>query len=109
MPKAVSIEEIEREAGAIIDRVADRGDEIIVEAKGAPRAAIISYDEYRRVRTLREREARREASDTLARLRDKVSAANPDLTDDERLDLADRAVRDAVVGLEAKGELPGDG
>lgn len=108
MPKAVTIAEVTGRIGAIIDSVATEGAEVIVAANGEPRAVIIGYAEYQRFEALRERERRREAGETLRRVRDQVSAANVDMSDDERTSLADRAVRDAVAGLVAKSAFRPD-
>lgn len=109
MPKAVTIAEITGRIGAIIDSVATQGDEVIVATDGEPRAVIIAYAEYQRIEVLREQERRRKAAETLRRLRDRVSAANRDLSDAERTSLADQAVRDAVAGLVERGAFRSDG
>lgn len=109
MPRAIAIDELTSRIEAVIDSVASQGDAMIIATDGEPRAVIISYAEYRRFEAGRAREQHDEAAETLRRLRDRVSGANPDLSDDERMGLADRAVRDAVAGLVARGAFRSDG
>jgi|SRR5579884_3592946 len=105
MVTAISATEAKNRFGAVLDRVAEGGDEIIVERQGKPQAAIISIADFEDFQHLREQRRRQEAVETIRRVRAQVRARNLDLTDEEAEAIADSVTRDAVNALIAKGAI----
>ena len=105
MAKAVSTTEAKNKLTALIAWVRENQDEVIVESHGQPRAVIISFDEYENLKTLKEQQRRREALEQLERLRERVSARNSDLTEEQAMDIADRFVREVVDEIVEDGNV----
>jgi len=76
----------------VIDSVSDGIDEVVIERDGAPKIAVISYEEYQDIRARREKERRQQAIARLRKVAAEVSAQNRDLTGDEADKLAERYV-----------------
>lgn len=104
MPKTVSATEAKVHLGTLLEWTTTR-DEVIIESRGRPRAVLISVEQYDELRCLREDARRRSALARLDALAESLQAKNADLSEDEALRLADRGVRDAVEGLEARGKV----
>ena len=103
MPKTVSASEAKTRLGALVDWAVKTQDDVIIETYGAPKAVLISYEEYQRVRELREKARREEALASLQGLRDRISARNRDLSEDEVADLAERLADETVEALRGRG------
>ncbi|MCA9859254.1 MAG: type II toxin-antitoxin system Phd/YefM family antitoxin, partial [Thermomicrobiales bacterium] len=69
MEKIRTLDELEGTLGSVIDELSETADAVLVERRGAPEAAIISLDEYRRLREVDDRQRRQEAFDRMERLR----------------------------------------
>jgi hypothetical protein len=80
-------------------------DEVIVERHGAPTAVIMAYDEYEAVPGLREQARRRALLEQLQAVKDRVSARNADLSEEQAMELADRLVRDTIDDMVAEGKI----
>lgn len=91
--------------GALLGRVAEGGEAVIVERQGKPRAAIISIEEYRQLRGLQNEERRREAVATIRRIRDEISERFKDLSDEEIESIAQDVRSDVTRGLFEKGSI----
>ena len=82
-------------------------DTVIVESQGQPKAAVISFERFQKLREL-ERDAQREANMRWLR---KFEASrttwrrNDDLTEEQIEDLADRFSREFVDDLIADGKI----
>lgn len=105
MPKTLSSVEAKNRLGALIAWAVTNQDEVIVEHHGKPRAVIMAYDEYERVKEFRQQSRRQEILARLDRLRQEVSERNADLTEDEALALADQVARQAIDTMVAEGRL----
>jgi prevent-host-death family protein len=105
MPRSVSSIEAKNQLSSLIGWSVTTGDEVIIENHGKPRAVIMSYGEYETVQRLREQARRQAALDQLERLRERASARNADLTDEQAQDLADQIARDVIENLAARGEI----
>ena len=81
------------------------GEEIVVHRRGRPVAVILSYEEYQRLQTLREKARREEALAQLRALARAVQEKNQDLSQSERDALARELVDEAVGNLEARGAI----
>ena len=81
MKKRVSTLELRRRLGDVLNRVALRHDEFIVERKGKPLAALVPVERLEQMRQL----ARKDLQDFLDRRK-----GGP-LTDEQAMDLADEA------------------
>ncbi len=95
----VSATDAKNNLGALLGRVAEQGETVIVERQGKPRAAIISMEEYRKLRELQMQQRRREAIETIRRLRDEISERNKDMTPGEIEEFADRLSREAIASV----------
>lgn len=82
-----------------------QGEEIVVHRRGRPVAVILSYEEYKRLRDLREKARREEALAQLRALARAVQEKNQDLTLSEKDALARELVDEAVKNLEARGDI----
>jgi prevent-host-death family protein len=88
MPKTVSSTEAKALFGTLLKWTAEQDDEVIVELYGKPMAVLMPYDEYEKIRQLREQERRRVALESLRALRARVQARNQDLSEAEAYRLA---------------------
>ena len=105
MPRAVSANEAKQRLGSLLGWVTEHRDEVIVERHGKPTAVIMAYADYEAVQELRDQARRREALERLERLRERVSARNADLSDEQAMELADRLVRDTIDGMVTEGKI----
>jgi len=105
MPRRVSASEAKTRFGEMLAWAHDYQDDIIVESRGRPSAVIISFQEYQRILDLREKARREEALARLERLRQRVSARNKGLTEEEAESVADALSREAVESLIQKGAI----
>ncbi len=72
MTRTISAAEAGEQLGDLLRLVTERGDDVIVEASGEPRAAIISFQEYQELRRLRPKEQQGDWYDRLMELRAKI-------------------------------------
>ena len=54
MPRTVSVSEAKNQFSALLDWVVENGDEVVIESRGKPKAAIVSYTAYQRFIALSE-------------------------------------------------------
>ena len=93
MSEKVSTIDVRRRIGDLLDRIAQRHDEFIIERRGKPQAALVSVDRLEQMR----RFARRHALDFLDRQR-----GGP-LWDERAAELALGAQRGAREGAATRG------
>lgn len=105
MPRAVSTKEAKDGLSALIGWARENADEVIVESRGRPAAVIMSFAEYEKVQVVREQQRRRDALETLRRVRDEVRERNQDLTQEQAEELAERFSRDVIEDLAAEGRI----
>ncbi len=103
--KTVSATEAKNRLGTFIGEVARGGDDVVIENHGKPTAVLISYEVYRDLREVQDRQRRREAMDALWRLRDEVQARNQDLTEEEADAIADEIADEAMSRVVARARL----
>lgn len=80
MQKIVSSTEAKSRFGTLLKWIKEH--EVIIRVHGEPEAVLISYEDYRQIEELRERERRRIALETLRKLREEVTA-QVDLSQEE--------------------------
>lgn len=95
--KVVSATEAKNRLGALIAVVADGREDVVIENHGAPRAALISYEAYRELLDVRERQRRREAMEGLQQLREQVRARNQDLDEEAAEAIAEEISQEAIA------------
>lgn len=105
MTKTISANEAKNRLGAWIGYVNDQDEEVIIERHGKPRAVIMSIDAFEELQQLRDKQRRAETVDRLRALREEVSAANRDLTEQQIEQVADRMSRDMIDHMAATGRL----
>lgn len=101
MPKTISTSDETQTLSTVIGWVVEHGDEVIVESDGAPRAVIMSFADYERVRS------REQGRDAIARLRQAgalTAERNRDLTEADIEGLANRFAHDFVDDLATQGK-----
>lgn len=105
MPRTVSASEAKNRPGAIISWVSKHKDEVIVESRGEPKVVVIPFAEYEEMQKIKEQMRRREALESLRRLRRKILERNRDLAPEEADALADRFSREVVEDLVKRGAI----
>jgi prevent-host-death family protein len=80
MPRTVSSSEAQNNFGAMVQWAEETNDEVIIERRGKPIVAIISYDEYQKLAELRELERKRQIFEELEAVRRRVRGQNSEIT-----------------------------
>ena len=80
MPKTVTASEAQSRFGSILQWAIEHSEDVIVERRGKPSAAIISYAEYEELTRLRKTEKKRQTLETLQIIRRRVQRQNTDLS-----------------------------
>ena len=83
MPKTVTASEAQSRFGSLLQWATEHSEGVIVERRGKPSAAIISYAAYEELTRLRTMEKKRQALETLKILRRRVQRQNTDLSAEE--------------------------
>jgi prevent-host-death family protein len=102
MEKTISANELKSDPEAVLREVSGGDEVVIVESPEAPTAAIISLDEYRRLREVEDCQRRQQAFAELERLRLDIDERLSDLSDDERRRLAGEISQDVKDGIAAR-------
>lgn len=106
MVRTISATEAKNRLGEVMGWVRENQDEVIIESRGQPAAVIMSYEEYEKIRDLKEQQRREEIFNRLEQLREQVSARNTDImTEDQALEAADQFTREAVDSLVEKRKV----
>ena len=105
MPKKVSASEAKNRLGAIMGWVVEHQDEVIIESRGEPTVVLMPFSEYEKTKELREQDRRRKALAQLESLRERVSARNQDLNEEQAMELADRFVREVIDEMVEEGQI----
>lgn len=106
MPKIVSASEAKNRLGAVVSWVLSNQDQVIIESRGEPTVVVISYAEYEKVQALKEQQRRREITQKMEKLRERVRARNQDITSEEQaMEIADQFTREAIQSLIEKGKI----
>lgn len=80
MPKIVSSTEIQNKFATVMQWASENPDGVVVEVRGKPKAAIITYTEYEEFLRLRKQEQKRKALAALDALRKEVGRQNSNVT-----------------------------
>lgn len=86
--RTVSASEAKSRLGSMLAWADKYNNEIVIRVYGEPKGVVMSYEEYKKVQELRERERRRKIWEELEALRRKVSAQFADIPEDERYRMA---------------------
>ena len=105
MPKTVSASEAKARLGSVIEWAVQEQDEVIVESHGAPKVVIMAFDEYQKVKLLREAQRRQEALEQMRQLRARVQERNQDLTHQQAEQLADQFTQEVVAELVTEDKI----
>lgn len=105
MPKIISATEAKNKFGAVLRWIDQNRDEVILESRGEPTAVIMSYQEYERIKHLKEQTRRQEALIRLEALRERILSRNEALTPDEGDAIADRFGREVVEDMARDGTI----
>ena len=105
MRKTVSTRDAQNKLSALIGWAKEHEEGVIVENRGEPTAAIISFAEYERLCHLKEQERRRGLLEEMRQIQARVSARNTDLSETEVDRLADDITREAMESLIAHGKV----
>ncbi len=80
MPKAVSSTEAQNKFATFLQWATEHNDGVVIEVRGKPKAALISYPDYEELLRLRKQEQKRKALAALDELRKEIRRQNPALT-----------------------------
>ena len=80
MTRTVSVTEAQSKLSSLVEWTNQNQDSVVVERRGKPAAALISYADYEELARLRQQEKKRKALETLRAIRQQVRAANADLS-----------------------------
>lgn len=105
MPKTLSVSEAKSQFSTMLSWVVEHGDEVVIESRGEPKVAILSYAEYQEFLAFREQARRREALRQLEELARRMQARNADLSAEEVDQLADEITRETLQRMEAEGKI----
>jgi len=105
MPKMVSVSEAKNRLSAMMQWAVENRDEVIVESRGEPKAAILPYGEYQEFVLLREAARRQKALQQLEAIATRVQAKNANLSAEEAQQLADEISQESVRRMEKEGKV----
>lgn len=105
MPRTVSVSEAKNQLSAVLDWVVENGHEVVIESRGEPKVAILSYAEYREFLAFREQTRRKNALRQLEELAQRMQARNADLSAKEVEQLADEITSETLQRMEAEGQI----
>ena len=105
MPRTVSATEMKNRFGSLADWTIEAQDDIIVETRGTPKVAVISFEEYQKLRDCREEVRRRELLARFKALREEIRSRNRDLTEKEAEALAARFGQEMVEKMIEDGTI----
>lgn len=103
MTRTVSATMAKSNFGALVESVSHGEGQIVVENRGEPVAAIISIAALKDYEELRVQRRRAEALARLKTLRERVSARNADLTEEEAKAFIKQIVDETMKSMVAKG------
>ena len=105
MPKTVSVSEAKNQLSAVIEWAVENDDEVVIQSRGEPKVAILSYAEYQAFLALREQERRREALQELAALAEQIWADTADLSAEEVEELAEEISQETIQRMINEGKI----
>lgn len=105
MPKIVSVSEAKNQLSAVMEWAVENDEQVIIESRGEPKVAILSYAEYQEFLELREQARRREALRKLEALAQEIWDRNADLSDDEVVELAEEVSKETLQRMAKEGKV----
>lgn len=105
MPKTVSVSEAKNQLSAVMDWAVENGEDVVVESRGEPKVAILSYSEYQKFIVFKEQERRRLALRQLEVLAEQIWAQTADLSDEEADQLAEEVSQETIQRMVKEGKL----
>ena len=105
MPKTISVSEAKNQLSAVMDWAVENGDEVVIESRGEPKAAILSYAEYQEFLAFKEQARRKEALRQLDELAQRMWARNADLSDEEVEELAEEISQETIQRMIKEGKV----
>ena len=103
--KTVSVSEAKNQLSAVLDWAVENGDEVVIESRGEPKVAILSYAEYQEFLAFREQARRKEALRQLEELAERMWAQNADLSDEEVEELAEEISQETIQRMIKEGKV----
>ena len=103
--RVYSVTEAKNQFSAMLEFVQEPDAVAVIESHGQPKGMLTSAAELEAFRKYKERERRRQAFRQLEELRKEVSSRNTDLSEEEAMELATEAVREAFRELHESGRL----
>jgi prevent-host-death family protein len=92
--KTMSSNEVKQRWGSVMSTVDVPEDAVIVESHGKPKAAVISFERFEKLRELEKKDQRDRAMQTLREIEARYDGRNDDLTKEQIDELAVRAGRE---------------
>jgi len=105
MPTTISSNDAKQRWGALLGDVSERGEEVIVESHGKPKAVVVPVAAYEELTELRERQRRTEAVERIRKLQERVAARNQDVTEEEAITFAVRLSHELIDDMAARGDI----
>jgi prevent-host-death family protein len=105
MPITVSVSEAKNRLSALLKWATENQEAVVVESRGQPQAAFLSYEHYKEYLSLRETARRRAAMERLKELAEEMRARNDDLTAEEAGELVDEISQETISQLASKGRV----
>ncbi|MGI8406627.1 MAG: type II toxin-antitoxin system Phd/YefM family antitoxin [Thermomicrobiales bacterium] len=105
--RKVSASEAKNSFGKLVAWVREEHEPVIVENRGIPVAALISYEELEEFQEMKWRKKAAQALEDLKQLQREVSSrpANRNLTEEEAWALGKRAINETLEEMEAEGKI----
>ncbi len=100
MERTISASELKNSLGAVLRKVRNDEESIVIEQRRVPAAAIISIEDFRLLREAKERRRREGLLEQLRQLNERLAARQKDMSTEEADRLAEElgnAIMDAVV------------
>jgi len=105
MPKAVSAREAQSTFDLLLGWVVEQQDVVIIAGEEEPAAVIMPFARYEAMQLVLNGEAGEDPLITMRRLRTQIGARNPELTDRDVEEIAERFSRDVIEGLVEKDQV----
>lgn len=105
MPKTVSVSEAKNQLSAVLDWVVENGNEVVIESRGEPKVAILSYAEYQEFLAYREQARRKEALRQLETLAEQIWAQTDDLSVEDVEQLAEEISQETMQRMIKEGKV----
>lgn len=103
--KTMSSNEAKQNWGSVMSTVEVPEDAVVVESHGKPKAAVISFERFEKLRELEKKDQRERALRRLREFEASYDGRNDDLSEEEIEELAERFSREFYRDLAREGKL----